>query len=314
MSAISGSARWVAQGVDPSRAANGSFADESRSTRRLPPALPPVSPPLPAERTRSGTRRLPPPPLPQRPQPAARREEESDLPLLDFAPGTRAGELARFAPPPTPSRGEAAVAPPESRASEPAPSGPTSSESSPTRRARRSEPGWRVVSAVACRVCGSSLEAATCKRCGETAPRPGESPSSASSPPLPDHPPASRRTMPLIGALACAAIGLPVTLFLEGEARHLALGVDLVLGALAGPFVSRGAGLVAFSLVGASGATSKVALGTLLGSLALSWDALQTDPLLLGLLGATLFATAILGGLLTLVLGPDPDLSDSAPA
>lgn len=314
MSAISGSARWVAQGVDPSRAANGSFADESRSTRRLPPALPPAPSALPAERTRSGTRRLPPPPLPQRPQPVARREEESDLPLLDFAPGTRAGELARFAPPPTPSRGESAVTAPESPPSGPAPAGPASEASPPTRRARRSEPGWRAVSAVACRVCGSSLEAATCKRCGETAPRPGESPSSASSPPLPEHPPASRRTMPLMGALACAAIGLPVTLFLEGEARHLALGVDLVLGALAGPFVSRGGGLVAFSLAGASGASGKVALGTLLGSLALSWDALQTDPLLLGLLGATLFATAILGGLLSLALGPDPDLSDSAPA
>ena len=292
MSAVSGSSRWVTQSVEPTR----KVVKGGPSTRRLPP--PAVPPPAPGEEgRRSPTRRLPPPPLPQRPvgpigTQAARplREEESDLPpLLEFAPGTHAGELARFAPPPVPA------APP----AEPAP--PQGSDETP-RRLRRSDQRWRTSSG--CRVCGASLSPAAfgCRRCGEVAPRAGDTPSSGSAPPLPARP-VGRRRAALMGALACVAVGLPVTLFLEGEGRYLAMGGDLLLGAGAGPLARRGMGLMAFAGAGTLCGGGKVALGTALGGAALSWSALQTDPLLLGLLAATLFATIILGGLLSLAAG-----------
>lgn len=256
------------------------------STRRLPP------PPLPTDRPPKGhTRRLPPPPLPQR----QLREEESDVPLLDCAPGTKLQELARFTPPdalPT------LPPPPEA----PAP------EARPATGRRKKDAAWRdalAVSGMACRVCGATLDASganACRRCGETAPRPGDTPSSSAGLPLPPAPPARR--LVLLGALSCAAVGLPVTLFLEGEARQVALAFDLLVGAIAGPWARKGAGLAAFTFAGATASSAKVAVGTLLGSAALSWDALQTDPLLLGLLGATLFATVVLGGLLGLTTTP----------
>lgn len=290
MSAISGSSRWVTQGVEPARKAVGN------STRRLPP------PPIPQggnEPRRSNTRRLPPPPLPvrpdARPRAEARGEEESDLPrLLEFAPGTHAGELARFAPPPTPL--------PAAPAADAAPRAPGET---PRRPLRRSDPGWRVASGTGCRVCGAPLAPAAfgCRRCGEVAPRAGDTPSSGAAPPLPAAPPAPGlgwRRVALMGALACMAVGLPVTLFLEGDARYMAIGGDLLLGAMAGPLAQRGPGLFVFALTGTCCGSGKVALGTVMGGAALSWGALQTDPLLIGLLGATLFATIILGGLLSL--------------
>lgn len=258
------------------------------STRRLPP------PPLPQDRPpRGNTRRLPPPPLPMRQR---HEEESSDVALLDCAPGTKLAELARFTPPkPLP---RPVLPPPEP---EPAPTTPR-----PTGRRSKSEMGWRDAQArsgIACRVCGTSLESGgSCRRCGESAPRPGDTPSSSIGRALPPAPPARR--LVLLGALSCAAIGLPVTLFLEGEARQVALVFDLVVGALAGPWARRGAGLPAFTVAGAAASAAKVAIGTLLGSAALSWDALQADPLLLGLLGATLFATTVLGGLLGLSSAP----------